>query len=254
MLLIISGPAIAGKSITWKAKAIDSQSLRPIEGVTFTFDLIDETTQKKAEHTCISNHLGECVIETEMEYSWWSGGSMNGNVRFDRLGYVKDATYKWFSIGLNKRVEVTMTSQQSIQDELNRKQELANEKLQLANEREDLLLKISVAENESVITCSIKSACEKMFALTEIYISKTSDMKIQLATTTTIETFNPTETYKLGLSAIKLPSKGTSSIIKISATCKDQDHSSPLKNNICLKNRLDAIKNFKPFIDSLFSD
>jgi hypothetical protein len=84
----------------------------------------------------------------------------------------------------------------------------------------ELLVKQSNAQAAAFIDCPNKKACEKAFALTEVFISQQSDMKIQLATGTTIETYHPSDAAKVGMKAIKMPTKGDSSRISLAIECK----------------------------------
>lgn len=69
--------------------------------------------------------------------------------------------------------------------------------------------------------CKTQLECSKAFALTQIFISENSDMKIQVSTDTIIETYNPTDDLKVGFKALKMPGKGYSATIKLNAYCKD---------------------------------
>lgn len=71
------------------------------------------------------------------------------------------------------------------------------------------------------LDCRTTKQCDKAFALTEVYINKNSDMKIQLATRTTIETYSPTKDGMVGIKSVKTPRKGDSSRISISVECQE---------------------------------
>lgn len=71
------------------------------------------------------------------------------------------------------------------------------------------------------VDCRTTKQCDKAFALTEVYINKNSDMKIQLATRTTIETYSPTKDGMVGIKSVKIPRKGDSSRISISVECQE---------------------------------
>ena len=72
----------------------------------------------------------------------------------------------------------------------------------------------------AVFRCGDKLQCDKAFSLTQIFIATNSDMKIQLATDTLIETFNPNKEGSMGAMAMKLPLAGTSAEIRLSVSCK----------------------------------
>jgi len=75
-------------------------------------------------------------------------------------------------------------------------------------------------ENRASISCQAKEECDRKFALTQIFISENSDMKIQLATDTIIETYGVTDNNKVGAKAIKMPLKGKESVIRLTFFCK----------------------------------
>jgi len=106
-------------------------------------------------------------------------------------------------------------------------------------------------ERSASISCPNKAACDKAFALTEIYFAKTADMKIQLATGTTIETHNPTEDGKIGLKAYKIPGKSASATISLTATCKATSYA---YEEICVLGKLAAYRGFRPFIERMLKE
>jgi len=79
------------------------------------------------------------------------------------------------------------------------------------------------AETNSSVKCKDKPTCSKIFALSQIYVNKNADQKIQIATDTIIETYNPTEPLKIGMKVIKIPKRGTSEEIVISVSCNAGD-------------------------------
>lgn len=107
------------------------------------------------------------------------------------------------------------------------------------------------AEDEAVIACPNKITCEKAFTLTEVYIAQSADMKIQVATGTTIETHTPTEDGKVGLKALKIPGKGTSAKIALTATCKDE---TGRYSRICVLAKFIAYRGFRPYIDKMMTE
>lgn len=104
-------------------------------------------------------------------------------------------------------------------DEMAAREKLAEERY--AKERIAALDELLKLERNATLQCTTKAACDKAFALTEIFFAQHSDMKIQTATGTTIETFNPTEEFKIGLKALKIPGKGSAAAIRLTVTCKE---------------------------------
>lgn len=100
------------------------------------------------------------------------------------------------------------------------------------------------AERKAVISCRDKTSCDKAFSLTQVYIKESSDQKIQIATDTIIETYNPTEEGKIGLAATRTPGKGTSASIRLTATCNDGRYAIDL----CLGKKKGVLALFPLFI------
>lgn len=106
-------------------------------------------------------------------------------------------------------------------------------------------------EREAVHACIDKESCEKAFALAEIFLSKVSDMKIQTATGTTVETYNPTKTGEIGLRALKTPGKGSSASIRLTVLCKDAYVDG---RDICIEKKIAVYREFRPFMTNATAD
>lgn len=113
------------------------------------------------------------------------------------------------------------------------------------------MIALAEAAQKSRVVCQSRAECEKAFSLTQIYVSEKSDMKIQVATETIIETFNPTESMKIGLKAIKIPRRADSSEIVLTANCRDEDRES--FKDICDKKLLSIYHGYPAFIHSSLS-
>ena len=122
-------------------------------------------------------------------------------------------------------------------DELNRK--LAEEKRR-ADEFSALL---DEAARGSRVACATEAECRKAFSLAQIFVSTKTDMKIQLATDTIIETYNPTEVGRMGAKVIKTPGAAQSAEIVITVSCREC--TSGLR-----KNSLELMRDFRPFVES----
>lgn len=81
---------------------------------------------------------------------------------------------------------------------------------------------LDLAANNARFICKDRLECEKVFSLTQIYIVSNSDMKIQVANDTIIETYNATEGMKVALKAIKMPRAGSTAEILLSVNCRDE--------------------------------
>lgn len=81
-------------------------------------------------------------------------------------------------------------------------------------------LELINAQQSARFSCSDTANCEKAFALTQIFITENSDMKIQIATGTIIETYSPLKTGDVGIRAVKTPKLGSSADISLSLNCR----------------------------------
>jgi hypothetical protein len=106
------------------------------------------------------------------------------------------------------------------------------------------------AERKSTVTCKDSITCKKVFALAQIYVQQHSDQKIQVATDTIIETYNPTEDGKIAMVITKIPSAGTLEMVKITPSCQDK---SGYFESLCRLKRTNIYRGFKPFIEKSLS-
>lgn len=113
----------------------------------------------------------------------------------------------------------------------------------------DQLTKESIAMRSSSYSCADKVTCTKAFALAQIFVSSNSDQKIQVATDTIVETYNPTEEGKMGMKIVKTPGKGTSEVISIAPSCKEDKYAALL----CSMRRTQAYEGLRPFIEQSLS-
>ncbi len=134
--------------------------------------------------------------------------------------------------------------------ELAREEELAAAKRD--RERAERLQEItaeSEAAEKSIVVCTDKVMCNKVFALAQIYVRDNADQKIQVATDTIIETYNPTDDGKVGITVIKMPRAGTVEVVKISPLCREGRSF----EGYCRLKRTEIYRGFKPFIERSLS-
>lgn len=112
----------------------------------------------------------------------------------------------------------------------------------------EIAAELDAAEN-SIVICKDKAACSKIFALAQIYVRERADQKIQVATDTIIETYNPTEGGDVGITVIKMPRAGTVEVVKITPSCKEDKHF----EKSCRLKRTSIYRGFKPFIERSLS-
>jgi hypothetical protein len=109
---------------------------------------------------------------------------------------------------------------QRVADERQHKDEQA--RAELERKKQEARLTLIDAAQKSRFLCKFKSECDKAFSLTQIFVSENSDMKIQVATDTIIESYNPTESLKTALKAIRIPQRGDAAEIVLTASCRDE--------------------------------
>jgi hypothetical protein len=133
-------------------------------------------------------------------------------------------------------------------EERNRKMQLAEMKRAEDSEKAEIeSLKISYqnSRQKGLVSCAGEKVCKKYFQLTQTYIANNSDMKLQIATDSVIETYNPTEIYKVGMKAVKFPGKGDSERIELVVFCKTEKPTS-----ICMKKEIARYEGFKPYLET----
>lgn len=84
-------------------------------------------------------------------------------------------------------------------------------------------LEFERSKGKAFFKCKDRTECEKAFSLTQIFIATNTDMKIQMANDTIIETFNPSEIASMGATAFKIPKEGASAEIRLIVTCKTKE-------------------------------
>ena len=85
---------------------------------------------------------------------------------------------------------------------------------------------VEVAASKARFFCKDRLECDKIFSLTQIFIVSNSDMKIQVANDTILETFNANEGMKISLKAIKMPRAGSTAEVLLSVNCRDEGNES----------------------------
>ena len=101
------------------------------------------------------------------------------------------------------------------------KAEAVRQEREEARAKQDMIA-LANAREQANITCRDKSSCAKMFSLGQIFITQHADQKIQVATDTVMQTYNPTENGKIAASMIKLPGSGSNEKITLTLSCKTE--------------------------------
>ncbi|MFC7410728.1 hypothetical protein [Hydrogenophaga atypica] len=118
-----------------------------------------------------------------------------------------------------------------------------------ARETAMLIKAVETARQAATFHCADRLACEKSFALTQVFITTHSDMKIQMANDTIIQTYNPTDTFAMGASAVKMPRSGTSADILLTITCKGK---ATTEQKICMEKSATMYRAFPTFMKANF--
>jgi hypothetical protein len=135
---------------------------------------------------------------------------------------------------------------------------LAKEKKEAAERRKELLaaaairvLRVNASAERARFTCRDSFECNKAFALTQIFISENSNMKIQTANDTIIETFNPSDLGSIGMKAMKFPRSGSANEIIITISCKTETKVESIEEeseNLCANFKVSLYEQFVPFV------
>lgn len=122
----------------------------------------------------------------------------------------------------------------------------ADAAMEEAKSRAEISAEIQAAANARV-ACNMKSTCQKVFALAQIYIATETDQKIQVVTDSVIQTYNPTEAGHVGASIIKMPGRGENADVTLSLSCKsDGLHAT---QSLCRVKNTRLYNGFRPFIE-----
>lgn len=148
-----------------------------------------------------------------------------------RYGEVRVAALSWGSLeGRGRAIKFSGTVQEH---EAQLQAERAQREAQKAKEQAEALAlqrDFDASKAAAVFRCGDKLQCDKAFSLTQIFIATNSDMKIQLATDTLIETYNPNKEGAMGAMAMKLPLEGSAAEIRLLVTCRAEKLKSMVEN------------------------
>ena len=109
---------------------------------------------------------------------------------------------------------------------------------------DSIMPRYELAKQKGSVVCVGEKACKKYFQLTQIFITNNSDMKMQVATDTIIETYNPTDLYKIGMKASKYPGKDDSEKIVLDVACRSE-----VNDALCIQKEIEIYEKFRPFIE-----
>jgi hypothetical protein len=138
---------------------------------------------------------------------------------------------------------------------------------------EELLKQEKAAESNATVSCSNKARCDRIFSLTQTYITSEASKKIKVATDTNIETYDPVEVGDVGMRAVRIPGKGNAEVVRLSVSCmtfgsdiiienlkSETEAAEGLKSKMkkskiaCLSKKISIYRDFRSFVDDKYSD
>lgn len=112
----------------------------------------------------------------------------------------------------------------------------------------DLKAELDKAQLASEIRCSTQEKCRKIFALSQVFVNEFASRKIQIATDTVIETYNPEYKGDIAMTVYRLPqNKGEK--ISVQVNCKATESIFNLANDLCYKSKKSIYASFRPFVE-----
>jgi hypothetical protein len=253
-----------GVALKWKLN--EAVAKFGVEGGGWRLPNIDELTSI-VEKRCQTPSVNLQVFRNSPPDWFWSGSPYAGgsgyawHVNFDygsANGYFR---YDFFSVRLVRGVQwfdpvgILQKERREAEARLTKETEEARQKALKQRQEDDelkaLIVELMQAEKDAMVFCPDKVACDKAFSLTQIYLNQTADMKIQVATDTIVETYNPTEDGKLGLKVIRIPGKGSSAAISLTANCKDEKGTYA---KVCRLGKIQAYRGFRPFVERMLKN
>lgn len=130
--------------------------------------------------------------------------------------------------------------------------EIERAKAETAKQREAISARMTQAARAAMVACKDSLECSKTFALTQIYITEHSKMKIQSANDTIIETFTPTEPHVIGARATKIPRAGNTAMVSLDVFCGKPKDTQDIYN--CMVASTKVYEGFPSFIQRTLID
>lgn len=124
---------------------------------------------------------------------------------------------------------------------------LENSRREKQARKEEVLKRLqaySSAKKNAELLCTL-SECERYFSLAQIFVNENSDMKIQVSTDTVVETYNPTDDRKVGMTIYNIPLSQTNGKVKLKLSCKTNSDND---KSFCMALETNLYEMFKPFI------
>ncbi|NIA00395.1 hypothetical protein [Massilia sp. CCM 8734] len=125
------------------------------------------------------------------------------------------------------------------------KAEAVRQEREEAQAKEETVALLAAREQANII-CRDKTSCAKMFSLAQIFVTQNANQKIQVATDTVIQTYNPTGEGNIAASIIKMPGSGSNEKITLTLSCKSEGEAVA---KMCRTEQTRIYKEFRPFIE-----
>jgi hypothetical protein len=84
----------------------------------------------------------------------------------------------------------------------------------------ELLTQSAEAKRHAIWRCKGAAACDKAMTSAQDFVVLNSNMRIQIATDTRIETYRPIEIGHLGMTVVKSPGNGDEAELQLTVTCR----------------------------------
>ncbi|MCY0910885.1 hypothetical protein [Massilia antarctica] len=185
----------------------------------------------------------EFKIRDGKVYGIPSGGIFGQNARQERAQEIKREQLEFARA---RQSELAQEAAEKRTSQLARNEQARIDAAKLEEDTARQIVLERAAKEKSTFVCKDKVTCTKAFALAQIYTTQNSDMKIQVATDTIIQTYNPSEETSIGISVTKTPQSGSTEVLSIAANCKNEGGYAFL----CSAKRTRVYEGFRPFIQS----
>lgn len=108
--------------------------------------------------------------------------------------------------------------------------------------RQTMRRDLAAAKQRARVSC-VGAECERVFARAQVYLLQQSDMRIQVATSTLIETYNATEDGRVQMRLLRAPTSGDRWEIMLTAECRDDRKALEV---VCLRRLTSIYSGFLP--------
>lgn len=230
--------AYPNESVRTKALQLyaDNPNLRSAAAQTFTADALKRSFDSQGYATAVAIEKFRLsmyrIVATDAEYQ-------EASTNFESLSTGYQAS--WQAEEERRKAAEALAKQKKADAEAKELAELV-----------ELNRRVDDSKRNAIFQCKDRLQCEKAFSLTQIFIATHSDMRIQLANDTLIETYNPNKNGAMGATALKVPGAGTSAEIQLHVVCKEGRTMEFLK--ACKHSAIEMNNAFGPFIKKRLID